>query len=187
VSRYCKSLSAVQWIVDCGCPRRRLARFVLENGISEQECLSIIEWMHENDIYVFVDKIQTACAAARKGYVTVLDALNIQKYEVWNYVTREAAKHGNVMVVQWVLSKNPLYPSQDDWTCREAAEHGQLGTLQWLRAQNPPFPWDATVCCVAAQYGHLNILQWLRAQDPPCPWSEMVCSAAAKAAHLPLE
>jgi hypothetical protein len=66
-------------------------------------------------------------------------------------------------VLQWLRAHLQFtWPSS---LCHDAARGGQLGVLQWLRALEPQYPWDAdAICADAASSGNLATLQWVSAQ-----------------------
>jgi hypothetical protein len=98
-------------------------------------------------------------------------------------ICKEAAKRGNLLVLQWARNHNPPCP-WDEETCHMAAFYGHVEILQWVRSQTPPCPWNAWTCSLAAFQGDLEVLLWLRSQYPPCPWNEETCDLAARENRL---
>jgi len=92
-----------------------------------------------------------------------------------------AAANGQIAVLQWLRSLQPLPCPWGEFVCMRAAAGGHLATLQWLRSQG--CPWDMERCmCGAAESGCLTMLQWMRSQG--CPWSEPISERAARGGHL---
>jgi len=75
----------------------------------------------------------------------------------------EAAHHGHVAVLEWLVSVRRL----NAWpmVAAAAAAGGQLKTLQWLRAHG--CNWDEYTIERAEEYGHLNVIEWARANGAP--------------------
>jgi hypothetical protein len=58
------------------------------------------------------------------------------------------------------------YLSWSEDTCEEAAKHGNLAVLQWLRSRPTPCPWFKLECGNAARKGgHKATEAWVAAQD----------------------
>ena len=150
---------------------------------AEFDYLHLLQWLqaiqssHQTTMYSII-----LCDVAKNGNLTNLKLLfepNSLTYELSQCLYSAAAQSGNLDMLIWLQSLNPLYPPQKaENLCTITAEHNHLHILQWLRLQNPPCPWDENTCNVAVRKDNLCILQWLRSQNPPCPWNQEVCMIA---------
>ncbi len=90
--------------------------------------------------------------------------------------TDEAARHGSVDVLQWLVNTGYDWDSR---TCAAAARAGHLD-LKWARASG--CDWNAWTCEYAAMGGHLDVLKWARANG--CDWDARTCASAARGGHF---
>lgn len=105
----------------------------------------------------------------------------LQRGPYWLQPCEQAAREGNVDILQYLLPPMQMQEHQFELICAEAVHAGHLNVLQLFQARNQ-LPNTTRFCVVAADAGHLTILQWLRAQQ--APWSTEVCRSAVVSNHM---
>lgn len=105
----------------------------------------------------------------------------LQRGPHWLQPCEQAAREGNVDVLQYLLPPTEIEEHQYELICAEAVHAGHLNVLQLFQARDQ-LPHSTRFCAIAADAGHLAILQWLRAHQ--APWSKEVCRAAVVRNHL---
>lgn len=140
----------------------------------------MLHWAEEQGYVVTGSKPQIILAIAG-GDVTVVEyVVGKCKTTEWkNFACTEAAKSGQLSVLQWARSPGDFFHTLwnicrrvrwqncpwDEWTCAYAALHGHLTLLQWARSKG--CPWDYSTYIYAAMRGHVEVVQW--ALDNGCP------------------
>lgn len=128
------------------------------------------------------DDKEIADAAARAGNLEILQYIVCgggggikNRLETWNI---------NKKITDTYITDDIAVASITSDICAEAAKHGQLHVLQWARAldNGGPAPWDERTCAWAARRGHCKVLLWARANG--CPWSTSTCQGAALSGRL---
>lgn len=124
--------------------------------------------------FISFDAIIDASNAIEAGNIRFLELLQPDPH---TYLTKFAARHGQLEVLKWLRSRG--YP-WNSHVCDEAAANDHLELLKWARDRE--CPWNANTCISAAQNGRLEILKWLHEQK--CPWGESTCTKAALGGYL---
>ena len=120
--------------------------------------------------------------AARGGQLKVLQWLRSDAGGKcgWNKRTCTFAAGGNHLeLLKWARQNDCPWNAA---TCSSAALNGHLDLLKWVRKKG--CLWNTDTCAFAAQNGHLEILIWARQNG--CPWNKSICNLAAQNGHLEL-
>lgn len=121
-----------------------------------------------------MSNVYLSSVAARNGYLNLLQWLVLSKFKINKRAWQEAAKSGQIEVLQWakdVIDEVVI----DEELFAFAAAFGHLELLQWLKSIGCPC--DTNACMAATAGGFWEVLKWLRANG--CPWDEMTCLAAS--------
>ena len=149
-------------------------------------------WLAENTYLV---EAQGCKFAVRYGKLPALKFLVSQGCYLSNSAYIEAAKYGNLHILQWLRSEN--HPCVwDRSVIRAAIKKGHLNIVQWICHQGDPvvkygFGCDDVETAVdddddflAAIQGHLHILQWRQQQYPDAAWTHLAVIVAAGFGHV---
>lgn len=104
------------------------------------------------------------------------------KCPLGEYASSEAAKKGNLRILEWLESKGHI--QKDTWLCAEAALGGHIHVIAWARKRG--YPWDKMACQNAAYENHFDLLKWLRRPEDPCPWDNKTFVNIAAVGNLPM-
>jgi hypothetical protein len=137
----------------------------------------------------------------------------LQESKKHNYLYIQAAKTGNIEVLQFLYSSQTNdangTENQFNFICRVAADHEQFDTLKWIISNGyadvasvtehlagsgniDMLHWaheqygctlNERTVANAAKHGHMECVQWLHS-TMNCPWDQETCLNAAKYGHL---
>ncbi|AGO84549.1 hypothetical protein psal_cds_648 [Pandoravirus salinus] len=155
-------LVLVEWLIDHGCA---LDADAAVRDATEQDCLDILEWLHNRRVDWSRRRLVCAYAGLISRRLDVIRWLHARGVPLDVDMCAAAAETDCVDVLRWAADMGcPLSPR----ACKAAAQTGNLQMLMWLRSRD--CPWDRETCDNAV--AHLDILRWARAQG--CPWSEHI-------------
>ncbi|KAL3666075.1 hypothetical protein V7S43_008866 [Phytophthora oleae] len=97
-------------------------------------------------------------------------------------VVIEAARNGNLDVVQWVYSHTTVNSTEE--AMASAAGGGHFPVVKWLHENLPHEDFKNAVMDEAARCGDLSLLKWLHTNRPDEGWSTFGIDNAARGGHL---
>ncbi len=140
--------------------------------------LDTLRWLLEE--HNFPCGVQTFASATSAGHLHIIQYLH-QLGCIWpGDVLSNAARSGNVDLLQWmVTTNNDLHI--DPNICQSAAVSGNVQMLEYCMSTfNAKL--NSTVADAAADRGHLHVLAWLHEHAGPI--SNSTCTLAAVSGHL---
>lgn len=170
--------SVRDWAFSCGCPMDGIACYESVGDVSG------ITWLeeHNQQFRISAKSSKVGTHAASIGDLAVIEHLLQPRLDhsrpPTNNILREAASHGHLHIIKWLVASNFESLSNVDTTTTiivAAAAGGHLVILEWIFSYFTICPELAQFCPKGAYHmpiighamsqaimgGHFNILQWL--------------------------
>lgn len=159
-SSYCARngyISLLAWAKTQGCV---LDIWTCEAAASTGQFKMLI-WLHLQSPPVPWNGV-TLNSAIAHGNLKLVQWLASKACPRGNLIYLDAVRRGHMKLLEWMLEAGWFRLGAPFWYAQEAAKYGQIAVLEWALSEDPAFLTDFTICEYAAIGGHLQTLQWLR-------------------------